>query len=49
LKSLARELRNDLFAIRDGALFTGTYSNHSIMDEGMIDAFDKAVENIAEP
>ena len=31
LKPLARDLRNVLFPIRDGAIFTGTFRNSNIM------------------
>ncbi|KAG9238033.1 hypothetical protein BJ875DRAFT_532559 [Amylocarpus encephaloides] len=41
LKHLARELRNVLFPIRDGAIFTGTFSDNSIMYDGMSKAFNR--------
>ncbi|KAM3074531.1 hypothetical protein ACMFMF_006537 [Clarireedia jacksonii] len=44
LKPLARELRHILFPIRDGAIFTGTFHDHSIMYDGMIKAFDSAID-----
>jgi hypothetical protein len=43
LKPLARELRQVLFPIRDGAIFTGTFHDHVIMYHGMINAFNKAI------
>jgi hypothetical protein len=43
LKQLARDLRRVLFPIRDGAIFTGTFQDHNIMYDGMIEAFDKAI------
>lgn len=45
LKTLAGKLRDVLFPIR-GSLFTGTYKDRSIIYEGMIDAFDKAIDLI---
>ncbi|PQE34074.1 serine threonine- kinase sgk2 protein [Rutstroemia sp. NJR-2017a WRK4] len=44
LKPLARELRHVLFPIRDGAIFTGTFHDHSIMYDGMIKAFNTAID-----
>ncbi|KAF7907344.1 uncharacterized protein EAF01_004931 [Botrytis porri] len=46
LKPLARELRHVLFPIRDGAIFTGTFQDHSIMYDGMIKAFDSAIDRL---
>ncbi|KAL5354469.1 hypothetical protein ACLOAV_000558 [Pseudogymnoascus australis] len=46
LKALARELRNVLFPIRDGAIFTGTFRDNDIMYDGMIEAFNKAIASI---
>ncbi|TGO43961.1 hypothetical protein BCON_0689g00010 [Botryotinia convoluta] len=46
LKPLARELRYILFPIRDGAIFTGTFHDHSIMYDGMIKAFNNAIRSI---
>ena len=43
LKPLARDLRNILFPIRDGAIFTGTFRNRDIMYDGMINAFSRAI------
>jgi hypothetical protein len=43
LKPLARELRNVLFPIRDGAIFTGTFHDHDIMYDRMITAFNRAI------
>jgi len=43
LKQLARELRSVLFPIKDGAIFTGTFRDHDIMYDGMIDAFSRAI------
>ncbi|PQE07985.1 hypothetical protein CJF30_00011335 [Rutstroemia sp. NJR-2017a BBW] len=46
LKPLARELRHVLFPIRDGAIFTGTFHDHSIIYDGMIKAFNTAIRSI---
>ncbi|KAF2802994.1 uncharacterized protein BDZ99DRAFT_503654 [Mytilinidion resinicola] len=46
LKQLARELRNVLFPIRDGAIFTGTFRDNNIMYDGMIKAFDRAIGSL---
>ena len=46
LKQLARELRNILFPIRDGAIFTGTFRDNDIMYDGMIEAFNKAIASL---
>jgi len=46
LKDLAEELRNTLFRSRDLAPFTGTYNNRSIMYDGMINAFNKAISHL---
>ncbi|OBT60889.1 hypothetical protein VE03_09937 [Pseudogymnoascus sp. 23342-1-I1] len=43
LKGLARELRNVLFPIRDGAIFTGTFRDNDIMYDGMIKAFNSTI------
>jgi hypothetical protein len=43
LKPLARDLRNVLFQIRDGAIFTGTFRNSDIMYDGMKNAFSRAI------
>jgi hypothetical protein len=43
LKPLARELRNVLFPIREGAIFTGTFRDHNLMYDGMIKAFNRAI------
>ncbi len=43
LKPLARELRQVLFLIRDGAIFTGTFHDYVIMYHGMINVFNKAI------
>jgi hypothetical protein len=43
LKPLARELRNVLFQIRDGATFTGTFRDNDIIHEGIINAFGRAI------
>jgi len=48
LKQLARELRNDLFPIRDGAIFTRTFRDHNIMYDGMITAFNRATGSLGE-
>jgi hypothetical protein len=46
LKRLARELRNVLFLIRDGVIFTGTFRDNDIMYNGMIEAFNKAIASL---
>jgi hypothetical protein len=46
LKPLARELRQVLFPIRDGAIFTGTFHDHDIMYDGMIKAFNRAIGSL---
>ncbi|KFY98879.1 hypothetical protein V498_01166 [Pseudogymnoascus sp. VKM F-4517 (FW-2822)] len=46
LKALARELRNVLFPIRDGAIFTGTFCDNDIMYNRMIEAFNKAIASL---
>jgi hypothetical protein len=48
LKPLARELRTALFPIRDGDIFTGTFHDHDIMYDGMIDAFSRAIDRLGE-
>lgn len=45
LKDLAEELRNILFRSRDLVPFTGTYKDRSIMSDGMINAFNKAISH----
>jgi hypothetical protein len=47
LKGLAEELRNILFRGRDLAPFTGTYKDRSIMYDGIIDAFERAISRLA--
>jgi hypothetical protein len=47
-KQLARELRSVLFPIKDSAIFTGTFRDHDIMYDGMIDAFSRAIDRLAE-
>ncbi|KFZ11415.1 hypothetical protein V501_04795 [Pseudogymnoascus sp. VKM F-4519 (FW-2642)] len=44
----ARELRNVLFPIRDGAIFTGTFRDNDIMYDGMIQAFNSAITSAEE-
>jgi hypothetical protein len=44
LKPLARDLRNVLFLIREGAIFTGTFRNSGIMYDRMIEAFNRAID-----
>ncbi|KAG9235920.1 hypothetical protein BJ875DRAFT_527697 [Amylocarpus encephaloides] len=46
LKGLTEELRNVLFSRRDLAFFTGTYRDRSIMYDGMINAFNKAISHL---
>jgi len=46
LKPLARELRDVLFPIRDGAIFTGTFYDNNRMYDGMIDAFSRAIDRL---
>lgn len=43
LKQLARELRSILFLIRDGAIFTGTFRDNSIIYDEMIRALNKEI------
>ncbi|KAF4631947.1 hypothetical protein G7Y89_g6189 [Cudoniella acicularis] len=43
LKQLARELRSVLFPIKDGAIFTGTFRDHDIMYDRMINAFSRTI------
>jgi len=45
LKDLAKELRNVLFPMH-GKLFIGTYKDRSIMYEGMIIAFNRAISHL---
>ncbi len=45
---MAHELRSALFPIRDGDIFTGTLQDHSIMYDGMIEAFDTAIGRLGE-
>ncbi|KAF7951951.1 hypothetical protein EAE96_007248 [Botrytis aclada] len=46
LKPLARELRYVLFPIRNGAIFIGTFQDHSIIYNGMIKVFDSAIDHL---
>jgi hypothetical protein len=46
LKPLARELRSILFPIRDGDIFTGTFHDSDIMYDGMIMAFNTAIDRL---
>jgi hypothetical protein len=46
LKPLARELRSALFPIRDRDIFIGTFHDHSIMYDRMIEAFDGALTSL---
>ena len=43
---LAEELRNVLFRSRDLAPCTGTYKDGSIMYDGMIHAYSKAISRL---
>ena len=43
LKDLDEELRNVIFHNRDLAPFTGTYKDRSIMYDGMVSVFRKAI------
>jgi hypothetical protein len=43
LKDLVEELRNTLFRSQD---FTETYKDRSIMYDGMINAFNKAISHL---
>jgi len=45
-KQLARELRNVLFPIKDGAIFISTFRDHNIMYDGMINAFNRAIDRM---
>ncbi|PQE09263.1 serine threonine- kinase Sgk2 protein [Rutstroemia sp. NJR-2017a BBW] len=46
LKPLARDLRSVLFPIRDGDIFTGTFHDSNIMYDGMIMAFNTAIDRL---
>lgn len=46
LKDLAEELRSVLFCSRDVAFVTGTYKDHSIMYDRMINAFKKSISQL---
>ncbi|PQE25016.1 serine threonine- kinase Sgk2 protein [Rutstroemia sp. NJR-2017a WRK4] len=46
LKPLARELRSVLFPIRDRDIFTGTFHNSDIIYDGMIIAFNTAIDRL---
>lgn len=46
LKPLARELRSTLFPIMDGDIFIGTFHEHEIMYDRMIDAFSRAIDHL---
>jgi hypothetical protein len=48
LKKLARELRNVLFPIRDGAIFTGTFRDNDMMYDGMIKAFNSTIRSLGD-
>jgi hypothetical protein len=48
LKELAKELRQTLFPMRHGLLFTGTYVDSSRLYNPMIGSFEKAIANIGE-
>ncbi len=48
VKPLARELRSALFPIRDGDIFTGTFLDHDVMYDGMIKAFNGAIDLLGE-
>jgi hypothetical protein len=43
LKQLARELQSVLFQIKDGAIFTGTFRDHDMMYDRMVNAFSRAI------
>jgi hypothetical protein len=45
-KDLAEDLSNTLFRSRDLAPFTGTYRDCSIMYDGTINAFNKAISHL---
>jgi hypothetical protein len=46
LKLLAHKLQSTLFLIRDGDIFTGTFHNHDIMYNGMINTFSRAINRL---
>ncbi|KAH8598614.1 hypothetical protein B0O99DRAFT_700240 [Bisporella sp. PMI_857] len=46
LKPLARELRYVRFPITEGAIFTGTFHDHNIVYDGMINAFNGAIDRL---
>jgi hypothetical protein len=48
LNPLARELRKVLFPIKNGAIFTGTFRDHKIMYDGVINTFDTAIADMVE-
>ena len=48
LKELAEELRQALFPVRGGLLFTGTFEQSWRLYNPMIESFEKAIANIAE-
>ena len=48
LKDLAEELCDVLFHSKELAPFTGTYKDRSIMDDGMLNAFNKKIYQIEE-
>jgi len=43
---LDRKLRSVLFSIRDGTIFTGTFRDHDIMYDGIINAFRRAISRL---
>lgn len=45
-KALARQLRQVLFPIHDGALFTGTFRNSSVMYDEFIQVFSRAIDDL---
>ncbi|KAG0133809.1 hypothetical protein HOY82DRAFT_639657 [Tuber indicum] len=46
LKPLACELQSAFFPIRDGDIFIGTFHDHSIKYDRMIEAFDRAITSL---
>jgi hypothetical protein len=46
LKRLAQDLRSVLFPIKDGAIFTGTFRDHGMMYDGMINALSRAIDRL---
>ncbi|CZS92412.1 uncharacterized protein RAG0_02864 [Rhynchosporium agropyri] len=48
LKPLARLVRNVLFPIIEGAIFTGTFQDHKIMYNSIISAFEETISGLGQ-